>query len=69
MDEEIDLLLTALQRSGPAITAQEHQELQEMVNKIRKPGGGFDVPDGAESRKSASIQYGSPRNGMAEVAS
>jgi hypothetical protein len=47
--EEVDLLLAALQRSGSTITAQECRELQTIVNEIRKPDGGFDVPDEAES--------------------
>lgn len=47
--EEIDLLLACLQHDEVAITTEERDDLQAVLDAIRKPDGTFDVPEDFES--------------------
>jgi hypothetical protein len=47
--EEIDLLLACLQHDKITITTAEREELQAVLDAIKKPDGTFDVPEDAPS--------------------
>jgi hypothetical protein len=47
--EEVDELLASLQQCDAPVTAEERDELQAVLDAIRKPDGTFDVPEDFES--------------------
>jgi hypothetical protein len=47
--EEVDELLATLQHNDQAITSEERDELQAVLDALKKPDGTFDVPEDAPS--------------------